>query len=50
MKPIFIRKYTPETERYADDFFNAYQEEGGSLEKAFAEKEQLATLGITVQR
>lgn len=35
MKPIFIRKYTPEKERVADEFFNTYQEDGTSLERAF---------------
>ena len=35
MKPIFIRKYTPEKEKNADEFFNTYQEEGKELEKAF---------------
>lgn len=35
MKPIFIRKYTPEMERMADDFVNDYIEKGNKTEKQF---------------
>ena len=38
MKPIFIRKYTPESERIADEFIQAYIEEGNKVEKNFAQQ------------
>ena len=35
MKPIFIRKYTPENERLADEFVETYIEAGNKIEKDF---------------
>ena len=36
MKPIFIRKYTPEAEKLADEFINTYIEEGNKIENEFS--------------
>ena len=39
MKPIFIRKYTPEKEQEDDEFMNTYMEEGNKIEHQFAKSE-----------
>lgn len=36
MKPLFIRKYTPESERLADEFIENYIENGLRAEHDFA--------------
>jgi len=38
MKPIFIRKYTAENERIADEFVETYMETGEKIEHDFAKQ------------
>ena len=46
MKPIFIRKYTPEAEKLADEFINTYIEDGNKIENEFSKAPRGGSLQI----